>query len=95
MPGQVVSSGILKFMHSLDTPEIHGYRPHLGYRVFLDKAMEIGDTGRSGTTHPRVEQPTAVADPPTSPFPEQSRAPLEEPGRHGATLVGAPGDNPA
>jgi arginine decarboxylase len=97
VPGQVVSSGILKFMHSLDTPEIHGYRPHLGYRVFLDKAMEIGDTGRSaGTTHPRVEQPTdAVAEPPTGPLPEQSGTPLEEPGQHGATLVGAPGDNPA
>jgi arginine decarboxylase len=27
-------------MRSLDTKEIHGYRPHLGYRVFIDKALE-------------------------------------------------------
>jgi len=43
-------------MRSLDTPEIHGYRADLGYRVHLDKALEIaggavdqratGDQGR-------------------------------------------------
>ena len=28
-------------MRSLDTPEVHGYRPDLGYRVYIDKALEI------------------------------------------------------
>jgi arginine decarboxylase len=41
VPGQVVSQEILSFMRSLDTPEIHGYRADLGYRVYLDKALEI------------------------------------------------------
>ena len=28
-------------MRSLDTPEIHGYQPELGYRVYTSKALEI------------------------------------------------------
>ena len=31
-------------MNTLDTPEVHGYRPHLGYRVFIDKALGNGTT---------------------------------------------------
>jgi len=50
VPGQVFSPEILAFMRSLDTPEVHGYRPGLGYRVYLDKALEIAATGRNG--HP-------------------------------------------
>jgi arginine decarboxylase len=46
MPGQVFSSQILAFMRSLDTPEVHGYRPKLGYRVYVDKALEIAATTR-------------------------------------------------
>jgi Orn/Lys/Arg decarboxylase, C-terminal domain len=41
VPGQVFSRQILSFMRSLDTPEVHGYRPELGYRVYVDKALEI------------------------------------------------------
>jgi arginine decarboxylase len=41
VPGQVFSAEILSFMRSLDTPEVHGYRPGLGYRVYVDKALEI------------------------------------------------------
>jgi arginine decarboxylase len=41
VPGQVFSQQILSFMRSLDTPEVHGYRPDLGYRVYIDKALEI------------------------------------------------------
>ena len=40
VPGQVFSPEILSFMRSLDTPEIHGYRADLGYRVYVDKALE-------------------------------------------------------
>ena len=46
VPGQVFSQEILSFMRSLDTPEIHGYRADLGYRVYLDKALEIAATTR-------------------------------------------------
>jgi arginine decarboxylase len=41
VPGQVFSNEILSFMRSLDTPEIHGYQPELGYRVYTSKALEI------------------------------------------------------
>jgi arginine decarboxylase len=47
VPGQVFSPEILAFMRSLDTPEVHGYRPDLGYRVYVDKALEIAATGRN------------------------------------------------
>jgi arginine decarboxylase len=33
-------------MRSLDTPEVHGYRADLGYRVYVDKALEIAATAR-------------------------------------------------
>jgi arginine decarboxylase len=46
VPGQLFSREILAFMRSLDTPEIHGYRPDLGYRVYVDKALEIAATPR-------------------------------------------------
>ena len=46
VPGQLFSPQILAFMRSLDTPEVHGYRPGLGYRVYLDKALEIAATTR-------------------------------------------------
>jgi arginine decarboxylase len=96
VPGQIFSPGILTFMRSLDTPEIHGYRPHLGYRVFLDKAMELADTtSPPGTTSPHLAQPTdAVARQPASPLPEPSRTPLEEPEPPAGTPLSVPGDDP-
>jgi arginine decarboxylase len=48
VPGQVFSRQILSFMRSLDTREIHGYRPDCGYRVYTEKAIEI-----AGQAHPR------------------------------------------
>jgi arginine decarboxylase len=41
VPGQVFSRGILQFMRDLDTPEIHGYEPNFGYRVYTEKAIEM------------------------------------------------------
>ncbi len=42
VPGQLFfSPQILAFIRDLDTPEIHGYRPDYGYRVYTEKAMEI------------------------------------------------------
>ena len=49
VPGQVFSRQILSFMRGLDTPEIHGYRPDLGYRVYVDKALEIAAPVRPAT----------------------------------------------
>ena len=61
VPGQVFSREILAFMRSLDTPEIHGYRADLGYRVYVDKALEIAATTRPA---PRPDQ---VSPPPPPP----------------------------
>jgi arginine decarboxylase len=41
VPGQVFSREILQFMRDLDTPEIHGYLPAFGYRVYTEKAIEM------------------------------------------------------
>jgi len=41
VPGQVVSRQILHFVRDLDTKEIHGYKPHYGYRVYTEKAIEM------------------------------------------------------
>lgn len=53
IPGQVFSRQILSFIRSLDTPEIHGYRPDYGYRVYTDKAIEIV-AGAEPTSSTRV-----------------------------------------
>jgi arginine decarboxylase len=39
VPGQVFSKEILAFIEALDTREIHGYRPELGFRVFTNEAV--------------------------------------------------------
>lgn len=41
VPGQLFSREILIFLRDLDTPEIHGYNPDYGYRVYTDKAIEM------------------------------------------------------
>ena len=40
MIAEIFSPDILSYMSSLDTPEVHGYREHLGYRVFTEKALQ-------------------------------------------------------
>jgi len=49
-------------MRALDTPEVHGYRPGLGYRVYTDKALEIAATARLAPPDPAG----AAAAPPTA-----------------------------
>jgi arginine decarboxylase len=66
VPGQLFSRQILSFMYSLDTPEIHGYRPHLGYRVFLDKALHNGGDRLILHAGPEVAQQPPATPPPTS-----------------------------
>jgi len=41
VPGQLFSRQILTFIRELATPEIHGYKPEFGYRVYTDKAIEM------------------------------------------------------
>ena len=65
VPGQVFSREILTFIRDLDTPEIHGYKPEFGYRVYTQKAIEmcgpvLAPTGgqavpRGGEAEPIVE----------------------------------------
>jgi arginine decarboxylase len=64
VPGQVFSKQILSFMRSLDTPEIHGYRAECGYRVYLDKALEIAATARPAPTRDPKDRPDPAAAPP-------------------------------
>jgi arginine decarboxylase len=47
VPGQLFSKEILEFMRSLDTPEVHGYDPEAGYRVYTGKALEIAQDERA------------------------------------------------
>jgi arginine decarboxylase len=63
VPGQVFSPQILAFMRSLDKPEVHGYRPGLGYRVYTDKALEIAATARLA---PPPDPAGSAAAPPTA-----------------------------
>jgi arginine decarboxylase len=48
VPGQVISREILAFIEALDTREIHGYRPELGFRVFTDEAVGAAAPGTAG-----------------------------------------------
>jgi arginine decarboxylase len=41
VPGQVFSREILSFLCGLDTPEVHGYDPQVGYRVYTSKTIEM------------------------------------------------------
>jgi arginine decarboxylase len=53
VPGQVISPEVLSFIGGLDVKEIHGYRAHLGYRVFTEKALQA--------SKPPAPLPTLVA----------------------------------
>ena len=57
VPGQAFSKDILDFMDALDTREIHGFDPSLGYRVFTQAALDGALTdrealGETGDGHP-------------------------------------------
>ncbi len=39
VPGQEITLGIMRYMDLLDTREIHGYHPDLGYQVFTSQAL--------------------------------------------------------
>ena len=69
VPGQLFSREILQFMRDLDTPEIHGYEPNFGYRVYTEKAIEMVGAASVGC------RPTATApqQPRSAPAPRKNR----------------------
>ncbi|WP_374023807.1 aminotransferase class I/II-fold pyridoxal phosphate-dependent enzyme [Mycobacterium sp. HNNTM2301] len=69
VPGQLFSRGILQFMRDLDTPEIHGYLPNFGYRVYTDKAIEMAghSVGLPSNGHRAPEDPDAPKQTPKKP----------------------------
>ena len=87
VPGQVFSPQILAFMRSLDTPEVHGYRADLGYRVYVDKALEI-----AATTRPAPPPDLAAPRPPAQrPAPSRPPRPAPPSGRPVCTDDGPAG----
>jgi arginine decarboxylase len=68
VPGQVFSREILSFIRDLDIPEIHGYQPEFGYRVYTEKAIE---TCRAADGSPTNGYRPMPAEPP-EPAPLQS-----------------------
>lgn len=68
VPGQVFSREILTFLRDLDTPEIHGYQPDFGFRVYTDKAIEMCrpvDAQVTNGHHPLPAEPPQPASTPT------------------------------
>jgi arginine decarboxylase len=64
VPGQVFSREILTFIRDLDTPEIHGYQPDFGYRVYTEKAIEMcrpADAPVTNGHHPIPAEPSEPA----------------------------------
>jgi len=59
VPGQVVSSDILRFMRALDVKEIHGYNAELGLQVFSEHALARAAMRLSAGVEPPVH---AVAE---------------------------------
>ena len=75
VPGQVFSRGILTFIRELDTPEIHGYKPEFGYRVYTEKAIEMCGPARApqpAATQAVPHAPTQAV-PPAPPQPSKSK----------------------
>ncbi|HEY1653417.1 MAG TPA: hypothetical protein VGG09_16140 [Acidimicrobiales bacterium] len=62
VPGQVFTEKLLTFVNTLDTREIHGFKPDAGYRVFTDKALEMA----LGDGSPAVAGPEIPSRPTTS-----------------------------
>ena len=57
VPGQMFSLRILDYMDSLDTSEVHGLRADRGYRVYIDKALEIAQQARRGSADDPADEP--------------------------------------
>jgi len=66
VPGQVVSTDILDFLHRVDVKEIHGYRPELGLSVFTETARDYLELlrGNQADIQDTVADPAAPAPAP-------------------------------
>ena len=85
VPGQVFSREILTFIRDLDTPEIHGYQPDFGYRVYTEKAIEMCRPADAPITNGHQPLP---ADPPESAATEDASQPSAR--KTGAKRSGKP-----
>jgi len=63
VPGQVFSREILTFIRDLDTPEVHGYQPDFGYRVYTEKAIEMCRPTDTPVTNGHVPVPADSPEP--------------------------------
>ncbi|HEX4587381.1 MAG TPA: ornithine decarboxylase, partial [Mycobacterium sp.] len=86
VPGQVFSREILTFIRDLDTPEIHGYQPDFGYRVYTEKAIEMcrpADATVTNGHHPVAAGAPEPAQPANEPSassePSEPAQPAKEP----------------
>jgi arginine decarboxylase len=86
VPGQVVSHEILQFMRDLDTPEIHGYLPNFGYRVYTEKAIEMASESVGLT--PNGHHSSAHAAEPSQKTPKKKQAKLGSNGDRNLPEVG-------
>jgi arginine decarboxylase len=75
VPGQVFSHEILQFMRDLDTPEIHGYLPNFGYRVYTEKAIETVSAAAGLPTNGHRSAAAGAAS---------QKAPKKKPGKRGS-----------
>jgi arginine decarboxylase len=73
----VFSREILQFMRDLDTPEIHGYLPNFGYRVYTEKAIETVSAAARLTVNGHS---SALAAPPE---PDKGKTPKKKLARRG------------
>jgi arginine decarboxylase len=84
VPGQVVSREILQFMRDLDTPEIHGYLPNFGYRVYTEKAIEIAGAAAGLTSNGH----RSVASAPVAASSSVQKPAKKKPGKRDTPEVG-------
>ncbi len=83
VPGQLFSTEIMEYMDGLDTPEVHGYRPELGYRVFTAAALGLSaPSDGDGPAPERARPPGRRRRPDPGPTGEEKPAdqPLSEAG---------------
>jgi arginine decarboxylase len=84
VPGQVFSRQVLDFMRDLDTPEIHGYLPNFGYRVYTEKAIEMAGASAGLTSNGHR---SAVRTPTPAPQKPPKKKPAKRSGNDGDRKV--------
>jgi arginine decarboxylase len=67
VPGQLFGRQILSFIRDLDTPEIHGYKPDFGFRVYTEKAIEMASRATVSPTNGHRPPAPEPAEPVSAP----------------------------